>query len=515
MAATGGAFVLVVALAGAACSTAPPSGMPPVVWTAPSLIRIGQEDLPRAGDAALLTAARGEYESFQIVVSGGGEPVSVDDVVISELEGPGGAVIAAENVTRYREQYVEVDRGTPDRGGSNPPLGEGVYADGLVPFTDPDSGAALAGEVRALGVTIAPGENQPYWVDVFVPSDVPAGEYTGTWEVSTGWGDFDGPVTLTVLDLTLPDAPLLPTAFLNSSGTPAIDRELVRNRLMPGSSVEGLGPLAADPRVTAINTGFYSGADRETCRMDPPPAPTEITARAAGVSGLVYNYTADEVRDCDGLIPQLQEWARTLHAAGVKQLVTIPPDPALFTDGAGAPGVDIWAVLPKDFDPATIDQMRRADPAMQLWSYTAVAQDGYSPKWLIDFSPVNFRILPGFLNHSQGVTGTLYWRVDNWGDDPWRTAVLYDGRFPGDGMLVYPGDRVGMPGGAAPSIRLKWIRDGVEDYAYAQLAQRVDADAALRVARSVGQDWRTWSDDPAELLRARNELAVLAQRTGN
>jgi hypothetical protein len=30
-------------------------------------------------------------------------------------------------------------------------------------------------------------------------------------------------------------------------------------------------------------------------------------------------------------------------------------------------------------------------------------------------------------------------------------------------MLVYPGDPVGVPG-TVPSMRLKWIRKGVEDH---------------------------------------------------
>jgi hypothetical protein len=75
-------------------------------------------------------------------------------------------------------------------------------------------------------------------------------------------------------------------------------------------------------------------------------------------------------------------------------------------------------------------------------------------------------------------------------------------------MFVYPGEQVGLPGGVVPSIRLKWVRDGVEDYDYARLAGHVGAvDDVARIVRSVGQDWQTWSDDAAQLYRARLELA--------
>lgn len=510
------AFALVVTVGAAGCAA--PAGGPLVVWTAGSLTRVGPTDPATGTTAVTLTAARNEYESFQVVVSAGGGVADVD-LEVSELRGPDGAVIPRTALTLYREQYVTVERGTPGSGGGNEPTGAGRYADGLIPFVDPENGTPLRGEINARGAAVEAGENQPYWVDVLVPSTAPAGRYTGTYRVRTDLGSFDGTVTLTVLDLTLPETPALYTSFGSRTGAPAVSRELLRNRVMPGAEAAQLGPLAADAGVNAVDTGFYGGADRDTCALDPPPPAAEIAEVAGAVTGLrpgalLYNYTADEVAECGDLTAGLQEWARTLHQAGVRQLVTIPPDPALFSDGAGGAGVDIWALLPKDFDPAMIDRMRRARSDMQVWSYTAVAQDDYSPKWLIDFSPVNFRVLPGFLNQSLGLTGTLYWRVDNWGKgNPWDTAVLYDREYPGDGMLVYPGEQVGLPGGVAPSIRLKWIRDGVEDYGYAALARATGrTEAVTRIVRSVGTDWRTWSKDPAQLERARQELAECATR---
>ena len=75
------------------------------------------------------------------------------------------------------------------------------------------------------------------------------------------------------------------------------------------------------------------------------------------------------------------------------------------------------------------------------------------------------------------MTGVLYWRVDSWTDDPWHDvdtsphpSEAY--HFPGEGMLVYPAETVGIDG-VVPSMRLKWIRDGVEDYEYIQILKRL------------------------------------------
>ena len=47
-----------------------------------------------------------------------------------------------------------------------------------------------------------------------------------------------------------------------------------------------------------------------------------------------YEYAADEI-DCERLNPALKQWARNVHEAGAKMLVTILPTPDLLDDGAG------------------------------------------------------------------------------------------------------------------------------------------------------------------------------------
>jgi hypothetical protein len=145
-----------------------------------------------------------------------------------------------------------------------------------------------------------------------------------------------------------------------------------------------------------------------------------------------------------------------------------------------------------------------------VWSYNTLVQDAYSPKWEIDFDPVDFRIQPGFIDQSLNLTGLLYWRIDRWTSDPWNnvnnTGEFSSANYPGEGMLVYPGQQVGVPGVVA-SMRLKWLRDGVEDYEYIEMLKNLGkGDLAMQIARSVGPDWTHWTRDASAIESARQQL---------
>ena len=73
-------------------------------------------------------------------------------------------------------------------------------------------------------------------------------------------------------------------------------------------------------------------------------------------------------------------------------------------------------------------------------------------------------------------------------------------------MLVYPGEDVGVQG-TVPSLRLKWIRKGVEDYEYIELMKKAGkGNVALELARQVGQDFRHWNADLAVLFVVRKRM---------
>lgn len=498
----------------------------PIVWVAPSLQRVGPDDPAGGGAQAQIRAARGEYESFQIVVRAPAGGLSSVNVEVTDLAGPQGAVIPHGNLTLYREHYVHVSSasGPSWNWGENEPLGPGWYPDGLIPFVNPATGEDLSGAaLDAVPFDLAGDKNQSIWVDVFVPRTAAAGLYTGSFTVTSDQGTATGRIELTVWNFTLPLKPSLRSSFefWVEKFNVAAHQELLRHRLSP------LHVTTSDQRrlidnfgLGSTHLGFWNRFDTSTCAMLPAPPVRDIKAAAAKQETdlLLFNYTADEIDKYTCAFDQLKQWARSLHQAGVKNLVTMKPVPELYDDGSGTgrSAVDIWVLLPIMYDQAKTEVAEVLAKGDEVWSYNTIVQDGYSPKWLIDFAPVNFRIQPGFINQSLHLSGLLYWKVDHWSSDPWNEVDFpFSGlHYAGEGMLIYPGKQAGIQG-VAPSMRLKWLRDGVDDYDYIELLKQAGrGDWALQLARQVGKDWHHWTRDPAELEAARRQLGEELHRLG-
>ena len=56
-------------------------------------------------------------------------------------------------------------------------------------------------------------------------------------------------------------------------------------------------------------------------------------------------------------------------------------------------------------------------------------------------------------------------------------------------------------------MRMKWLRDGVQDFDYVQLLKELGkTDQAMQIARSVGPDWTNWTRSPEAIESARKKL---------
>jgi hypothetical protein len=489
----------------------------PIVWGTPSLQRTGPTDPAGTGTSVQLFAGKGEYESFQIVVQAPSGGLSNVNVNVSNLTGPGGAVIPNTAFSLFREQYVYVSQSSPNWGGTNQPIGVGWYPDGLIPFNDPSTGLPITGaSLQAVPFSLSAANNQPIWVDVLVPATAVPGAYSGTFTVTSNQGSVSGTIALTVWHFTLPSTPTLHSSFLYwTADSVAAEEELLRNKIAPlTSAAANQSSLMSGYGLGSIGLPFWSGADVGNCTMSPAPTVSQFSASSSAQQpGLYqYDYSADEIGACPSLFPTVQQWAYNMHQVGLKNLVTMAPNPSLYDDGSGTnhSAVDIWTMLPLSYN-ADLSQMpvvlAKGD---SLWSYNTLVQDSYSPKWEIDFAPINYRIQPGFISQSLSLTGLLYWRVDDWSSDPWNqvnnTGVFSSNNYPGEAMLVYPGTQVGISG-VAPSMRLKWLRDGVEDYEYVAMLKTLGQGTwALGLAASVGPDWTNWTRDINLLASVREQL---------
>ena len=153
------------------------------MWVSGSLERMGRTGAAGTIREMHLSAARGEVESFQIMMRSEQQDSRIFGISFSDFESEGGRRISSANVALYREHSVHVSPGSPNLGGDNQPLGAGWYADALIPFRDSASGTDKPIQrCREL----AP--NEVFWVDVDIPRDAAPGLYRGEFTVSTNRG---------------------------------------------------------------------------------------------------------------------------------------------------------------------------------------------------------------------------------------------------------------------------------------------------------------------------------------
>jgi len=542
----------------------------PKVWVVPSsLFRVGPTD--PAGDCktATIYGGRGEYVSFQVAIHAPAAGLTHVKFSVSSLTGPAGEVIrnTSTNVILYREEYITVkshspitneDSGLPfttDNGVANVPITNAdTFPDPLIPFIDPDTGKAPAADSKYLAAPVKVGadKNVVFWVDVLIPRHTKAGSYKGTYTVTSNLKAVTGEVRLTVWNFTLPLHPSLKTLFNGGAGgqVPGVELELLRNRITPDS--QSLSSEATDIHQYGLNAydlGYYENVSYGSCTGDSlKPAPPSLEALQKVVdaqpAGLyLVDYTADPESSCTNkaYYKSVIDFAQVLHKAvvpgqdGVDNVVSQQPVAQLFDDGLGTgrSAVDVWTMLPLNFDLAQqnkTDGLPNVNYVLQkgdkVWSYNAEVQDGYSPKWELDFLPINYRIQAGFLSQSLGLTGMNYYAVTNWvsPSTAWTNPQGGSGlnAFPGEGILVYPGAAAGLKG-VAPSMRLKYIRDGIQDYEYVQQLKSSACNhetfakqsmVALSASGRGEPNWHDWTMDAKTLERVRialgNKLSSLA-----
>jgi hypothetical protein len=169
-----------------------------------SAVKVRPTAQPNGTSEARLSAAKNEFESFQVVVQAG-STAPLRDLKVARgkpLTGPGGKIPAA-NITIYREAYYNVQQPSDQEGAS------GRWPDALIPTVDP-----FFREPRnAFPVEVPAGENRVAWVDVLVPRGTAAGTYDGSLKVTAQGLDVTVPVHLKVQKFTIPSTSSITSAF--------------------------------------------------------------------------------------------------------------------------------------------------------------------------------------------------------------------------------------------------------------------------------------------------------------
>ncbi len=163
------------------------------LWRASSGWKIPKNRaLPRSvAKSLVLRLARNECEALQLVVAPNETLTNVTVTAAALVCGRN--VIPRENVEVLRVGYVPVTRMT-DRTGT---LAD--WPDPLLP--------------QAAPVTLPAGEQQPYWIRVKAPLELPAGIYRGTVSVEAEGVKVSTVLNVEVYDFTLPDDMTCETSF--------------------------------------------------------------------------------------------------------------------------------------------------------------------------------------------------------------------------------------------------------------------------------------------------------------
>jgi hypothetical protein len=490
------------------------------------LERVGQYDPIPEAEEVNIALARNEYEPFQIVIHSD-EPTNID-ITIGLLYDGKGNTFSEKNFTLYRVHYLYVETPSP-----RSHTGPGWYPDGLSPL-DP--------------TTVANKGNTVVWVDVYAPEDQHPGLYTGSVYVEAG-ELYEILLTVEVWGFTLPKKTSLKSGvevvveYVLEAHDLSWDPEeldpvlytyyetLIEHRVMPWELYFSEPEVYRDGSISMEENHqhltYFMDTLQVNCLIYPlyedwpfrDPFGRDLEKTTTYIQELHEYYTENGWEDrfffyiidepnTKRAYEEVRDISRDLKSIhpDIKFLVTeqIVPDDPSWGDLLGY--VDIWCPLfPCIEDEKEVIKERQA-LGEEVWTYTALTQgERETPFWELDFPVLNYRVVPWMVWKSQ-ITGVVYWAC-NWWDvsDPWEDTGTWteDGEvYNGEGVLVYPGED-----GCVPSIRLKVLREGMEDYEYFtilnSLGKKSFTDGQVE---KIVKSWYEWNKDPGRLLEVRRIL---------
>lgn len=451
------------------------------------------------------------------------EGTVVKNITFSDFIAEDKTVSSVGLVTVYREEFVSFEKNSSGTVVSGITLAnpEEKLADVLIPVVD-DEDITVEGDIkRAFPFELSKGVAQPYFVDVYIPADFPAGEYTLNYCVATEKGAVTSSIKVKVWDITLSAVQNQGSYFGgNTTRTMAKLEEAAKNKMFL-SAVATSGATLAENQEYLYNTygynnstiGFWSGADITTGTViKPAPTAEDVKTKLEKYFDKLnlFAYSFDEIYGLTDLYDDVIEYAKALHTAGAKQLVTMPPVTELMDDGLGTgqSAVDIWVMLPKQFNDSRFTEniALAREKGDDIWSYNCLSQDSYSPKMLLDYPLLCYRIQPGFINYAMDISGFLYWRVDNYNaESPLVFAAGTKETFNADGKIFYPSELAGFENSYLSSVRAKALRDGFEDYELCCAIEALNSDSKTDTS-AIASSFSDWTKDKQVLLEGRISL---------
>lgn len=542
------------------CRAVGQSGDPCWIGKATSMERVRPQDdfNIAAAEAFELKAARGEYESLQVLVLPNGRELKDVSVEVSDLESVQSERLSARAFKTAPIGYVKTVNPAPYRIGENvvTNLPGGYFRQPVRAksgwWPDPILDHLASADVKK-------GDLQSFWVRFHCPDDQHAGVYSGTVKVKgSGWVKAF-PLKVRVWNFAVPKRSPLPLAITFNpapSSQFADEEQLALNRRLQADPESPInvwrrherewGEFLADyyisrdrlyhangldwptirrlkdeGRLGLFNLGYWSypedlsesGKAKWLDKTRREIRPSYEKARELGLLDHAYLY------GCDEIMPKYFEnigWAigeLKREFPGVP-LATTAYDHD-FGIGTVLSGMDCFTPTTDKFE-ENLDKVAPSRAAgHQVWWYVACSQQAPRANLFVECQPIEARQLMGAQAVKYRPDGFLYYQVSLWNSPRpiggRSTFTEWDPRswttFHGDGSWFC----CGPDGTPCATVRIENFRDGLEDYAYAMEYERVTgrkASVPPSVCRSVWQ----FTDDPKAYYAWRDALAKAIEK---
>jgi hypothetical protein len=544
-------------------------------WIANPLEKIKPSDPAPASSArsADLYAGRNEFEPFQIVLRPIGRDAAGVDIEFSDFRSDDGAKISSDNVTVYAEEFAtlsqpstieggtglwpdalvpKVDRYANERRnafplsvkqGSNQPLWVEVFIpESARPGQYTGSARISSGGAVEFTVPI----HLRVWAFVLPSTATLRSSFglNGTNLLKRHRGRYTSDEDLYALTRIYAKAALLhristhggsmaPPKHHFQDGRVEIDWRPYDDEVGPfldGHAISAEEPLHG-ARVTSVELRQPAsfGSEEEQALYW---AAWLKHFQQKSWDDRLFLYLWDEPSSAD--FPKVLERGRASLRVSprLRNLVTVPYTSKL------EDVVQIWVPLVNCLEPKPgYEDFCDATPPLEaytgekqrgkiVWFYQSCASHGCNgslkqyfagwPSYMIDASGAANRVMQ-WLAWKYGIAGELYYSMnEGYSSDknPWTNIRLFGGN--GDGTLFYPG-RPARIGGHTDipieSIRLKLIREGMEDYEYlALLAKLAGKHAADEQADRIVKKPYLWESRSTAFLDVRRELGETLDR---
>ena len=512
-----------------------------------------------------IRAARNEYESFQISIAG---PVTVTDAIPGNLEGP--VTLPSRHIKIYREGLIKINKVSNYEGAKgwwpDPlipkkdvfegetrnafpliiPSGENrtIWVDVFIPPRTP--AGKYSGEIIIYGpehelACIA--FTLKVW-NFTLPSvsSLPTAFGFSGWNVLNGHFEnrdehYDDIVPLSVkyLDAALMHRLTLDGVFVEDwsiYGTLPIDFSEFDQVWKPFIEGKKLPYGLKGAKMTSAQIPDYGSSDSEKVAYW---ADFSSHFKSKGWFDILFDYTFDEPDDFDDF-EEIKKRAGLVHQAMPDLPVLVTTDIQEASKYRVIDEIDLWVPLinfiyGKPYEVCWSREYEGNQRSLyndlfsqgkELWWYQSCMSHGCSatppedkcesdyPSYMIDHPAVMNRIMP-WMTFFYDLHGELYFSTIYAYEhgNPWGNQYYFGGN--GDGTLFYPG-KPDIVGGTThipvASVRLKMIREGMEDYEYMKILEKAGLrQVAITKIKKIITNAYTYSHNPSRLLKIRNQLA--------